>query len=209
MDKKLNKAVEAIMKAVREYVFMENELSPVKMGSLMVKGGIVRVPDDPTYIGDMIGYNRPDITLVDTKPGFEITWLPISEDVLVCDRNLINNISWETIEEAGFVDGKEVTIDGRKYIARLMTGSDGEKYGEEEDNEWDKMMDLYNESNDMTHFEDMYSWCKEAYYRYSSSRSIRGYITARYYNYGTASYANAYIGLRLALQRLDTASEDE
>ena len=175
----------------------------------MVKGGIVQIPEDPTCGGDMIGYNRQDIMITDTKPGFEIQWLHLKDNIYICDRCLINRVSWNTLKEAGYVEGKEVTIDGKKYRIRLMTGSNGASgsYGKGCHNEWDEFMDRYNEDNDLTHYEDIYTWCKEVDCDYSDSRSVRGYGSARNYSGDDATSAYTGVAFRPALEILN--SEDE
>lgn len=175
-------------------------------GSLMVKGGIVQIPEDPTCDGDMIGYNRPDIMITDTKPGFEIQWLHLKDNIYICDRCLINRVSWNTLKEAGYVDGKEVTIDGKKCRIRLMTGSNGASgsYGKGCHNEWDVFMDRYNEDNDLTHYEDIYTWCKEVDCDYSVYRSVRGCYSARSCGSGGATCTGTGIAFRPALEILNT-----
>lgn len=187
-------------------IYKDNTLH---FGSLMVKGGIVQIPEDPTYNGDMIGYNRPDIMITDTKPGFEITWLHLKDNIYICDRCLINRVSWNTLKEAGYVDGKEVTIDSKRCRIRLMTGSNGASgsYGKACHNEWDEFMDQYNEDNDLTHYNDIYIWCKEVDCDASDYRSIRGYNSARNYVSNYAAYTGTGIAFRPALEIL--ASEDE
>lgn len=178
-------------------------------GSLMVKGGIVQIPEDPTYDGDMIGYNRPDIIITDTKPGFEIRWLHLKDNIYICDRGLINRVSWNALKEAGYVDGKEVTIDGKRCKIRLMTGSNGESgtYGKECHNEWDELMDKYGEDNSLTHFEDMYTICQETDCDYSGCRSIRGYNSARNCNHHGATNSSTGIAFRPALEILNPEVE--
>ena len=175
-------------------------------GSLMVKGGIVQIPEDPTCDGDLIGYNRPDIMITDTKPGFEISWLHLKDNIYICDRCLINRVSWNTLKEAGYVDGKEIMIDGKRCIIRLMTGSNGVSgsYGKGCHNEWDEFMDRYNEDNDLTHYEDIYTWCKEVDCDYSGYRSIRGYSSARNYYHFNATSTYTSIAFRPALEILNT-----
>jgi len=187
-------------------IYKDNTLH---FGSLMVKGGIVQIPEEPTYNGDMIGYNRPDIMITDTKPGFEITWLHLKDNIYICDRCLINRVSWNTLKEAGYVDGKEVTIDSKRCRIRLMTGSNGTSgsYGKACHNEWDEFMDQYNEDNDLTHYNDIYIWCKEVDCDASGCRSIRGCYSARGCNFSYAAYSGASIAFRPALEIL--ASEDE
>ena len=187
-------------------IYKDNTLH---FGSLMVKGGIVQIPEETTYNGDMIGYNRPDIMITDTKPGFEITWLHLKDNIYICDRCLINRVSWNTLKEAGYVDGKEVTIDSKRCRIRLMTGSNGASgsYGKGCHNEWDEFMDQYNEDDDLTHYNGIYTWCKEVDCDFSDFRSVRGYSSARYCNGGNAANTDTGIAFRPALEIL--ASEDE
>lgn len=179
------------------------------LGSLMVKGGIVQIPEDPTCDGDMIGYNRPDIMITNTKRGFEIAWLHLKDNIYICDRGLINCVSWDTLEKAGYVSGKEVMIDGKRCRIRLMTGSNGipGTYGKDRCNEWDELMDKYGENNNLTHYKDMQIWCQEADCNYSDYRSVRGYRSARDYCGYHATNSRTYVAFRPALEIL--ASEDE
>lgn len=210
-NEKMIEALKSTGKALRELLYKAQSTSnELYFGSLMVKGGIVQIPENPTYNGDMIGYNRPDIMITDTKPGFEIKWLHLKDNIYICDRALINRVSWNTLKEAGYVDGKEVTIDGKRCLIRLMTGSDGSKgsYGKECDNEWDLFMDKYDEDNELTHYKDMYTWCKEVDCDYSGCRSIRGCGSARSYGRGaTSTYAD--IAFRPALEVLTTEGEGD
>ena len=116
----------------------------------------------------------------------------------------MQGVSWETLNEKGLVFGKEVEIDGEKYKLRILTGSDGNDYGEGCNNEWDRLMDEYNEDNNLLHYDNMYSWCQETDCDYSSNRSIRGYFSARDYNYSNATNTYTYLGWRPALEKLNT-----
>jgi len=43
---------------------------------------------------------------------------------LVADRMLMTRISWQDLDDAGYVFGTEVSIDGRQFRCRLLTGGD-------------------------------------------------------------------------------------
>lgn len=180
------------------------------LGSLMVKGGIVQIPEDPTCDGDMIGYNRPDIMITNTKRGFEIAWLHLKDNIYICDRGLINCVSWDTLEKAGYVSGKEVMIDGKRCRIRLMTGSNGAPgtYGKDSCNEWDELMDKYGENNNLTHYKDMKTWCQGADCNYSDYRSVRGYRSARDYCGCHVTNSSTYVTFRPALEILTSEGEE-
>ena len=211
-NEKMIEALKSTGKALREMLYNAQEGSTeLYFGSLMVKGGIVQIPEDPTYNGDMIGYNRPDIMITDTRPGFEIKWLHLKDNIYICDRCLINRVSWNTLEEAGYVDGKEITIDSKKCRIRLMTGSNGASgsYGKGCHNEWDEFMDLYNEDNDLTHYHGIYTWCKEVDCDDSSFPSVRGYGSARSYGSSYATGTSTRIAFRPVLEILNTEDEKD
>jgi hypothetical protein len=65
---------------------------------------------------------------------------------LICDRNLIRSISWDDLNDADFIFGKEIELDGRLYKCRVLTGgsanrdgtSDNSYTGGQLPNEWDR-----------------------------------------------------------------------
>lgn len=180
MDKQIKEELTKIYEQIGALLNTEESDKVKKFGTLRILGAAVPAPEKPYYKGDVLGYNGTNFEIGDTVAGKEITWLKLG-DIWVCDRNILQGISWETLNEKGFVFGKEVEIDGEKYKMRLLTGSDGNDYGEGCDNEWDRLMSEYNEGNKVLHFNNMYSWCQETDCDYSSTRSVRGYHSARYY----------------------------
>ena len=203
MDKKAKEELKKIYEQIGALLSAEESNKIKKFGTLRILGAAVPAPEKPYYKGDVLGYNGTNFEIGDTVAGKEITWLMMG-DIWVCDRNVLQGISWETLNEKGLVFGKEVEIDGEKYKMRLLTGSDGNDYGEDCDNEWDRLMSEYNEDNEILHFDDMYSWCQETDCDYSSTRSVRGYYSARDYSYYSATGTTAYIGWRPALEKLNT-----
>jgi hypothetical protein len=76
-----------------------------------------------------------------------IGWLEFRDGprrMLVADRMLMSRISWADLDEAGYVSGRAVSIDGRGFCARLLTGGrsacDDPMTGAREPNEWDTLM---------------------------------------------------------------------
>lgn len=177
-----------------------------KFGTLMLHGMPMPVPQKPFYKGDVIGFNGTDFEIGDTVEGKELTWLKLG-NIWVCDRNILAGVSWDTLNAKGYVFGKEVTIDGHQYKLRCLTGSDGSKdsYGEGCDNEWDKLMDEYNEDNSLLHYDDMYTICQETDCDFSDFRSVRGCDSARDCSVNGAASTGAYLAFRPALEELNPA----
>lgn len=48
-------------------------------------------------------------------------WARVSSSLFICDRPLLNNISWDDLAQQGLVFGKPVLIDGVLFKARLIT----------------------------------------------------------------------------------------
>lgn len=180
-------------------------------GTLKVNGTTYAKPSNPVDGGNCVSYNGTAISIENTVSGKELQWIELKKSngkkILVCDRCLVVSISWDNINSAGLITGKEVTIDGKKYKLRSLTGSTGASgtYGAGCDNEWDNLLDAVGESNDITHWQNMYTWCQETYHNNASSRSMRGYNPARLYNYNASSYTYTSVGWRPALEILNAA----
>lgn len=203
MDKQIKEELTKIYEQIGALLSTDESDKVKKFGTMRILGAAVPAPEKPYCKGDVLGYNGTDFGIGDTVPGKELTWLKLG-DIWVCDRNILQGISWEILNEKGFVFGKEIEIDNEKYILRILTGSDGKDYGEGCGNEWDHLMDKYDEDDDILHFSNMYSWCQETDCDCSSNRLLRGYNSARYCGSNSATGANAYIGWRPAIEKLIT-----
>lgn len=65
--------------------------------------------------------------------------------MLICDRVILVKVSWNDLNQVGFVNGAELQLDGRPWKCRLLSGgsqhrrgSDGHSRGEPAENEWDR-----------------------------------------------------------------------
>ena len=162
----------------------------------------------------------------------KLQWVKIKDGdktLLICDRVILVNVSWDDLNGQGYVTGKTVTIDGAKYKCRLLTGGsnyrNGDSYagGSPTNNEWDRFItreevisglpapvssdldtnqnstDFNSAHNKFWNWFYVYSWCQETYSGNASNRAIRGYNSARNYNWNTSSNRNANYGFRPAL----------
>lgn len=154
--------------------------------------------------------------------------------LLICDRVILVSVSWDDLNGQGYVTGKTITIDGTKYKCRLLTGGSNRRNndwyagGTPTNNEWDRFItreevitglpapvssdldtnlnttDHNSAHNQLWHWVGVYSWCQETWAENASYRAIRGYNSARYWDYNGASYQNAYVGFRPVLEVLNT-----
>lgn len=101
----------------------------------------------PAFHGDMSKYSFGPAT----SEGTVLYWHKFidyeqNKTLLICDRNLIHSASWNDINGAGFIFGKEIELDGRLYKCRVLTGGSADRDGAtaasyaggQLPNEWDR-----------------------------------------------------------------------
>ena len=183
--------------------------------------------------GSMANYTFGDTPSADAN---KLQWVKIKDGdktLLICDRVILVNVSWDDLNGQGYVTGKTVTIDGAKYKCRLLTGGsnrrNGDSYagGTPTNNEWDRFItreevisglpapvssdldsstnstDLNSAHNKFWNWFYVYSWCQETYAEGASFRAFRGYYSARYWNF-VSSTRYAFLGFRPVLEILNT-----
>ena len=78
------------------------------IGTLYMNGEAQTVPRNPTPDGDIPDFvSDSDLCIGDSNcdPDKQITWIK-SGDILVADRNLLKNISWDDLDRNGLAFGK-------------------------------------------------------------------------------------------------------
>lgn len=158
----------------------------IGMGSLYLDGC-------PAEIGSKYNPGQA-ISIGETAQGKEIHWVVVN-DMLIADRCILTEVSWDDLDAQSLVFGKGVSIGGFSFTARLL------QVGTKEDapNEWDSALDTVGEDNSLWHWEDMFFWGQEAATGTASSRARRGYYSARYYTYNSSSSRTVLVGFRPAL----------
>ena len=131
-------------------------------------------------------------------PSKEIGWVAVN-GLLIADQCLLTNVSWDDLDVQGLVFGKEVTVQGLRFKIRLL------KVGSKEDvpNEWDAALDAVGEDDTLWHWDHKFFWGQEPVSGSVSHRAIRGYTSARYWNYHHAA-SSSLLGFRPALEPLPT-----
>ena len=158
----------------------------IGMGSLYLDGC-------PAEIGSKYNPGQA-ISIGETAQGKEIHWVVVN-DMLIADRCILTEVSWDDLNAQNLVFGKEVTISGFRFTARLI------QVGAEEGapNEWDSALDAVGEDNSLWHWEDMFFWGQEAATGTASFRAVRGYSSARLWHYINATNSHPSVGFRPAL----------
>ena len=134
--------------------------------------------------------------------------------LFVADYAVTHTISWNDLNTAGLIFGKNYASGGVDYTLRTpsagsdCTGLDDSKRGVPQSNEWDTM--LNKDSGYIQNWNGMSSWGQDVYSGGASTRAVRGYNSARYWNYRDASKSYPLVGFRPVLEVLnaDTLGSD-
>ena len=184
--------------------------------------------------GSMANYTFGNTPSADAN---KLQWVKIKDGdktLLICDRVILVNVSWDDLNAQGFITGKTVTIDGAKYKCRVLTGGSNRRNndyyagGTPSNNEWDRFItreevisglpapvssdldtnqnatDLNGAHNSLWNWYYVYSWCQETWAENASTRASRGCSSARHWSYRTASTRNPNLGFRPVLEVLNT-----
>lgn len=140
------------------------------------------------------------LSIGNTVPGKEITMVEVNGQ-LIADRLLCTKISAIDLEEQGFSFGKEVLIDGRRYLCRLLKV--GVRRGAP--NEWDAALDATSDDNELWHWKEGFFWGQEGdvQIQIPCGRAVRGCHSARFWDSSSATGRNVGVGFRPTLIPLD------
>lgn len=226
----------------------------VHLGSLRLDGAALAIPDRPWLVdltilkpfdfvgpGNIAEYERtPDFlrwSLGDTT-GDETTmlrWVVVEDggrELLICDRVILVRVSWDDLDGAGYIRGREITIDGRSFRCRVLSGGqefriENDGYaGGTPDNEWDRIIAprdgaegwpalkpeksfrkldttaLDDPHNKLWNWFGAVSWTSEPYKHKQTARVCRGFHSAGYFYLNTQSHRHEDIGWRPVLEQM-------
>lgn len=133
----LNYAGQTLAPATRPWL---TDLSVLCPYDGLMPGNIPEFERDPDWDKWSIGNSPQDRSLC-------INWHVFQQNggcILVADRMLMSRISWQDLDDAGYVHGTDVIIDNKRYICRLMTGGHSSREnpydGATTANEWDNLV---------------------------------------------------------------------
>ena len=136
--------------------------------------------------------------------------------LFVADYAVTNDVSWDALNTADLIFGKNYASGGVDYTLRTpsagsdCTGLDDSKRGVPKSNEWDTM--LNKDSGYIQNWNGMFSWGQDVSSGGTSYRAVRGYFSARFWSDKlAANYSFPYVGFRPVLEVLnpDTLDSDE
>ena len=137
-----------------------------------------------------------------------------SHSLFIADYAVTHTVSWDDLNTAGLIFGKNYASGGVDYTLRApsvgsnSTGSGESQHDTPSNNEWDRILDK--NSGYIQNWNKMYSWGQDTSSAAESFRAYRGYNSARFWYYTSSSFRNVYLGFRPVLEVLnpDTLGSD-
>ena len=144
-------------------------LGVVQLGSLYLDSSPIPLPTRPwnsnNYPGSLSdkgngntyessSFSKYKLGDTDSKDTYQLKWIKIKDGnkyIYICDRVILNGVSWDELNTVGYVTGTTISIDGQTYTCRLLTGGtkprslDAHAGGDPISNEWDRI--IANENN--------------------------------------------------------------
>ena len=165
-----------------------------------------------TYVGTVDAYKLTSAT-VTTEEYAEQNKYPHS--LFVADYAVTHTVSWDDLNTAGLIFGKDYAAGGVDYTLRAPSVGSGRTYSGESQrgtplsNEWDKILDK--DSGYIKNWSKISSWGQDTKPDNSFPiRANRGDHTARHWNYDGAAGSFPHVGFRPVLEVLnpDTLGSD-
>ena len=172
--------------------------------------GAVSLPDTSlhyvpfTYVGTIEAYKLTSATAT-TEEYAQQNKYPHS--LFVADYAVTNDVSWNTLNTADLIFGKNYASGGVDYTLRApsvgsnSTGSGESQHDTPSNNEWDRILDK--NSGYIQNWNKMYSWGQDTSSAAKSYRAVRGYISARYWISCNAALSLPHLGFRPVLEVLN------
>ena len=131
--------------------------------------------------------------------------------LFVADYAVTHNISWDDLNTANLIFGKDYAANGVDYTLRApsvgsgRTDSNESLRGTPQSNEWDRILD----KNDgyIKNWKRMASWGQDTRPDNSTPfRAVRGFHSTRGWEFNSSSHRNVYLGFRPVLEVLNPGS---
>ena len=157
-----------------------------------------------TYAGTIEAYKLTSATATTEEYAQQNKY---AHSLFVADYAVTHTVSWDDLNTAGLIFGKDYVAGGVGYTLRApsvgssYTGSGDSERGTPKSNEWDTM--LNKNSGYIQNWNQMYSWGQDAYFGNASDPAVRGYTSARCWNLDYAAHSIPDVGFRPVLEILN------
>ena len=155
-----------------------------------------------TYVGTVNAYKLTSEMATTTEEYAQREKYPHS--LFVADYAVTNDVSWDALNTADLIFGKNYASGGVGYTLRApsvgsdSTGWDDSQRGVPQSNEWDTM--LNKNSGYIQNWNKMYLWGQDTFSGSTSFRALRGFSSARFWINYRASTSSPLVGFRPVLE---------
>ena len=164
-----------------------------------------------TYVGTVNAYRLTSETATTEEYAQKNKY---AHSLFVADYAVTHTVSWDNLNTAGLIFGKNYASGGVDYTLRTpsvgsdCTGLDDSQRGVPQSNEWDRI--LNKDSSYIKNWNGIYSWGQDTTRYNSSLRAVRGYDSGRRWNDDDATDSLPLVGFRPVLEVLnpDTLGSD-
>ncbi len=171
------------------------------IGTLFMNEQPVRVPKNPIDTGDIQKYTPGaalEMRSALDNPDYQVVGIRVG-NAIIADRNLLSMISYKDIED-GIGKGTRAKDTVPPQESKIMKEIQPDSPMRiPVDNEWDRLVDVTGGSTHVIHWEKMLSWVNKVCATNPTYRARCGYSSNRNCGYGSASYRDAYLGFRPAI----------
>ena len=164
-----------------------------------------------TYAGTVDAYKLASAMAITEEDAEKYKY---AHSLFIADFAVTNDVSWDALNTAGLIFGKDYAAGGVDYTLRApsvgsgYTGSDDSERGTPQSNEWDAILDKANQdwkdntSGYIKNWSDKYSFGQDNYAD-ALRRAVRGYNSARLWDIRDATDSRPYVGFRPVLEILN------
>ena len=159
-----------------------------------------------TYTGTVHAYNLTSAMATTEEDAEQNEY---DHSLFVADYAVTHTVSWDDLNNAGLIFGKDYAAGGVDYTLRApsvgsgSTGSVESQRGTPQSNEWDRILDK--DDGYIKNWKYMFSWGQDTYSAFSSGsgRALRGYFSARLWFSSYATDSSPSDGFRPVLEVLN------
>ena len=158
-----------------------------------------------TYAGTVDAYKLMSETATTEEYAQQNKYL---HSLFIADFAVTNDVSWDALNGAGLIFGKDYAAGGVDYTLRApsvgskSTSSGESKRGTPQSNEWDRILDKGN--GYIKNWSETSSWGQDTNLSLTSTRGVRGYSSARRWVYSAAGHSSSRLGFRPVLEVLNS-----
>ena len=168
--------------------------------------GTVYFDDVPVDVGSSLGEGKR-FSIGDSIREKTIRWIKAGP-LLVADRCVCMNISWNQLDELGLVRGALVQVDGQAYQCRCLQAGASMPNGQtgladfEDLGEWGAVLQACGKRDATWHWKDQYFWCQDTPNGYVVTRIVCGSRSPRFKGGFRSDDKRETVGFRPVLEMI-------